>query len=80
MLARSPCPPFKIVRLRSRYRRLVRCARFMRLNLGLPEWHVAQRLGMRRELVRLALKDGAGIWSPKEWARMRAAFDAEAGR
>lgn len=80
MLARSPCPPVKIVRLRSRYRRLVRCARVMTFTLGQPEWYVAARLGLTRDLVRLALTDGAGIWSPSEWARMRAAFDAEAGR
>ena len=72
--------PVLIIRQRSRYRRLVRCARVMRLTLGYPEWYVAARLGMKRERVRLALTDGAGIWTPNEWARMCAAHVAEAAR
>jgi hypothetical protein len=52
----------------------------MVFTLGYPEWYVAARLGMQRELVRRALTDGAGIWTPAEWARMRAAFDAEMAR
>lgn len=81
MLARSPLPfprrPVVFIRRRP-WQRVVPVVRAMDRR-GHPEWDIASRLRISRAYVRRALKAGAGVWSPAEWARMRAAF-MEAGR
>lgn len=77
MLARTPCPAF-VFHHRRRWQRVVPVVR--RLDaLGRPHWDIAARLHISRAYVARALKDGAGIWSPEEWARMTRAA-REAGR
>lgn len=76
MLARTP-RPFIVVRRRP-WRRLVAVVRGL-ARRGVREWEIASRLRIKRKLVRLALSDGAGIWSPAQMERMRRAL-REAGR
>lgn len=74
----APRPSLRVV-TRSRYRRLVPVVRALRAR----RWNVtaiAGRLGMSRRNVRRALSEGAGLWSPADLSRMRAAlrdFQAE---
>lgn len=76
MLARTPRP---VVFIRRRpWQRVVPVVRAMDRR-GHPEWDIASRLRISRAYVQRALKAGGGIWSPSEWARMRAAL-MEAGR
>ncbi|MDR6952315.1 hypothetical protein J2X65_001670 [Ancylobacter sp. 3268] len=67
--------PFVIV-YRRPWRRLVATVRGL-ARRNVHEWEIASRLGISRSRVRLALSDGAGIWSPAEMARMRAALVRE---
>ena len=81
MLARAPRPcsrhPLIVVRRRP-WRRLVAVVRGL-ARRGLREWEIASRLKITPSRVRLAQSEGAGIWTPEEMARMRAAM-MEAGR
>ncbi|MBB3771547.1 hypothetical protein FHS55_002146 [Angulomicrobium tetraedrale] len=92
MLARPPRPfpaspfapragtrrPVVVVRRRP-WRRLVAVVRGLAAR-SVREWEIASRLNISQRLVRLALSEGAGIWTPEQMARMRAAWKAEAGR
>ena len=75
-------PGFKVVSMEPRYRRRVPVVRALAAR-NWSEPMIARHLGLTLARVRLARSDGAGIWSPAETMRMRAAmktFHSESAR
>lgn len=69
----APRPRFRVISLTSRYRRRIPAVRALKAR-NWSDAAIARHLGLTLARVRLAQRDGGGIWSPGEFARMRAAL------